>query len=258
MIGQFATAHKSSDHACHGLFIMRVPVYRGDIIATKGNHMTAHRLLMTLLAASIAATGCTTINPYTGEEQTSSAAKGGAIGAAAGALVGVLSSSKKDRGKGALIGAASGAALGGGIGYYMDVQEAKLRQKMKGTGVSVTRNGDQIILNMPNNVTFDSNSSQLKPAGAQTLTGVAMVLKEYDQTRVNIVGHTDSTGSRQLNMRLSQQRAESVGSSLITQGVDAGRLSMTGVGPDQPVASNATESGKAQNRRVTVTLSPAS
>lgn len=140
----------------------------------------------------------------------------------------------------------------------MDVQEAKLRQKMKGTGVSVTRNGDQIILNMPNNVTFDSNSSQLKPAGAQTLTGVAMVLKEYDQTRVNIVGHTDSTGSRQLNMRLSQQRAESVGSSLITQGVDAGRLSMTGVGPDQPVASNTTESGKAQNRRVTVTLSPAS
>lgn len=220
--------------------------------------MTAHRLLMTLLAASIAATGCTTINPYTGEEQTSSAAKGGAIGAAAGALVGVLSSSKKDRGKGALIGAASGAALGGGIGYYMDVQEAKLRQKMKGTGVSVTRNGDQIILNMPNNVTFDSNSSQLKPAGVQTLTGVAMVLKEYDQTRVNIVGHTDSTGSRQLNMRLSQQRAESVGSSLITQGVDAGRLSMTGVGPDQPVASNTTESGKAQNRRVTVTLSPAS
>ncbi|MFB0953486.1 MAG: OmpA family lipoprotein, partial [Aeromonadaceae bacterium] len=176
--------------------------------------------------------------------------------AATGALVGVLSSSKKDRGKGALIGAASGAALGGGIGYYMDVQEAKLRQKMKGTGVSVTRSGNQIILNMPNNVTFDSNASQLKPAGANTLSGVAMVLKEYEDTRVHIIGHTDSSGSRELNMRLSEQRAESVGTALITMGVDASRLSMSGVGPDQPVASNSTAAGKAQNRRVTLTLSP--
>lgn len=256
MIGEFATAHKSIDQACYCLLNESVPVYRAGIKTTKGNNMTAHRILITALAAAITVTGCTTINPYTGEEQTSSAVKGGAIGAATGALVGVLSSSKKDRGKGALIGAASGAALGGGIGYYMDVQEAKLRQKMKGTGVTVSRDGDQIVLNMPNNVTFDSNSSQLKPAGAQTLNGVAMVLKEYEKTRVNIVGHTDSSGTRQLNMRLSQQRADSVGTNLITQGVDASRLSMTGVGPDQPVASNTTESGKAQNRRVTITLSP--
>ena len=196
------------------------------------------------------------INPYTGEEQTSSAVKGGALGAATGALVGVLASSKHDRGKGALIGAATGAAVGGGIGYYMDVQEAKLRQKMKGTGVSVTRQGDNIILNMPNSVTFDTNSSQVKAAGANTLSGVAMVLKEYEKTRVNVVGHTDSSGGRDLNMRLSQERADSVGSNLITQGVDASRISMSGVGPDQPVASNSTAAGKAQNRRVTITLSP--
>lgn len=218
--------------------------------------MKKHTILLTSLCLAMGVSGCTTINPYSGEEQTSNAVKGGAIGAATGALVGVLSSSKKDRGKGALIGAASGAALGGGIGYYMDVQEAKLRQKMKGTGVSVTRSGDQIILNMPNNVTFDSNSSQLKPAGANTLSGVAMVLKEYEDTRINVVGHTDSSGSRDLNMRLSQQRAESVGTALITMGVDASRLSMNGVGPDQPVASNSTTEGKAQNRRVTLTLSP--
>ncbi len=218
--------------------------------------MKKHTILLTSLCLTLGVSGCTTINPYSGEEQTSNAVKGGAIGAATGALVGVLSSSKKDRGKGALIGAASGAALGGGIGYYMDVQEAKLRQKMKGTGVSVTRNGDQIILNMPNNVTFDSNASQLKPAGANTLSGVAMVLKEYEDTRVHIIGHTDSSGSRELNMRLSQQRAESVGTALITMGVDASRLSMDGVGPDQPVASNSTAAGKAQNRRVTLTLSP--
>ncbi len=218
--------------------------------------MKKHTILLTSLCLAMGVSGCTTINPYSGEEQTSNAVKGGAIGAATGALVGVLSSSKKDRGKGALIGAASGAAIGGGVGYYMDVQEAKLRQKMKGTGVTVTRSGDQIILNMPNNVTFDSNASQLKPAGANTLSGVAMVLKEYEDTRVHIIGHTDSSGSRELNMRLSEQRAESVGTALITMGVDASRLNMSGVGPDQPVASNSTAAGKAQNRRVTLTLSP--
>ena len=220
--------------------------------------MNKKTLLVTLLTTSLGITGCSTINPYTGEEQTSSAVKGGALGAATGALVGVLASSKHDRGKGALIGAATGAAVGGGIGYYMDVQEAKLRQKMKGTGVSVTRQGDNIILNMPNSVTFDTNSSQVKAAGANTLSGVAMVLKEYEKTRVNVVGHTDSSGGRDLNMRLSQERADSVGSNLITQGVDASRISMSGVGPDQPVASNSTAAGKAQNRRVTITLSPLS
>ena len=220
--------------------------------------MNKKTLLVTLLTTSLGITGCSTINPYTGEEQTSSAVKGGALGAATGALVGVLASSKHDRGKGALIGAATGAAVGGGIGYYMDVQEAKLRQKMKGTGVSVTRQGDNIILNMPNSVTFDTNSSQVKAAGANTLSGVAMVLKEYEKTRINVVGHTDSSGSRDLNMRLSQERADSVGSNLITQGVAASRISMSGVGPDQPVASNSTAAGKAQNRRVTITLSPMS
>ncbi len=190
--------------------------------------MTRKPLLASLLALSIGLTGCTTINPYSGEEQTSSAVKGGAIGAATGALVGVLASSKHDRGKGALIGAATGAAVGGGIGYYMDVQEAKLRQKMKGTGVSVTRQGDNIILNMPNTVTFDTNSSQIKASGANTLSGVAMVLKEYQKTHINVVGHTDSSGGRDLNMRLSEQRADSVASNLITQGVEASRISTSG------------------------------
>lgn len=211
--------------------------------------------LAVLLSGTLVISGCTT-NPYTGESQAGKSGIGAGIGAAVGAGVGALSSSKKDRGKGALIGAAAGALLGAGAGYYMDVQEAKLREKMAGTGVSVTRNGDQIILNMPDNVTFDTGSSSLKPAGANTLVGVAMVLKEYDKTAVNVVGHTDSTGSRETNMRLSQQRADSVASSLITQGVSASRIRTAGVGPDQPVASNSTEQGKAQNRRVTITLSP--
>lgn len=215
-------------------------------------HMIAIALV---ISGTLAVSGCTT-TPYTGESEAGKAGIGAGIGAAVGAGIGALSSSKKDRGKGALIGAAAGAALGGGAGYYMDVQEAKLREKMSGTGVSVTRQGDQIILNMPNNVTFDSSSSTLKPAGANTLTGVAMVLKEYNKTAVNIVGHTDNTGTRALNMNLSQQRADSVASSLITQGVGANRIRTVGAGPDQPIASNSTEQGKAQNRRVTITLSP--
>ena len=144
-------------------------------------------MIAALVSGTLAISGCTT-NPYTGEREAGKSGIGAGIGSLVGAGVGALSSSKHDRGKGALIGAAAGAALGGGIGYYMDVQEATLRDKMKGTGVSVTRNGDNIVLNMPNNVTFDSNSANLKPAGANTLTGVAMVLKEYEKTAVNVLG----------------------------------------------------------------------
>ncbi|EKN4696144.1 OmpA family lipoprotein [Yersinia ruckeri] len=211
--------------------------------------------LAAVLCTTLALSACTT-NPYTGESQAGKSGYGAGIGAVLGAGIGVLSSSKKDRGKGALIGAAAGAALGGGAGYYMDVQEAKLRDKMRGTGVSVTRQGDNIVLNMPNNVTFNTNSSNLKPAGANTLTGVAMVLKEYEKTAVNVTGYTDSTGARAHNMILSQQRAETVGSALITQGVAANRIRTTGAGPDNPVATNSTTAGKAQNRRVEITLSP--
>lgn len=208
-----------------------------------------------IICTALVVSGCTT-NPYSGESQVGNSAIGAGIGSLVGAGVGVLSSSKKDRGKGALIGAAAGAALGGGVGYYMDVQEAKLREKMRGTGVSVTRNGDNIVLNMPNNVTFDSSSATLKPAGANTLTGVAMVLKAYPKTAVNIAGYTDSTGGAELNQHLSQQRADSVASTLITQGVAANRMHTMGMGSARPIASNKTSDGKAQNRRVEITLSP--
>ncbi|MGT8857949.1 OmpA family lipoprotein [Enterobacter sp. 186315] len=212
-------------------------------------------VIAAIVSGTLAISGCTT-NPYTGEREAGKSGIGAGIGSLVGAGIGALSSSKKDRGKGALIGAAAGAALGGGAGYYMDVQESKLREKMQGTGVSVTRNGDNIILNMPNNVTFDSSSATLKPAGANTLTGVAMVLKEYPKTAVNVFGFTDNTGSLDLNNRLSQQRADAVSSELITQGVAANRINSKGMGPSNPIASNSTAEGKAQNRRVEITLSP--
>ncbi|WP_417763556.1 OmpA family protein [Shewanella sp.] len=202
------------------------------------------------------ASGCTTVNPYTKEDQTAKAASGAAIGAVAGAVIGVATSSKHDRGKGALIGAASGAAVGGGIGYYMDVQEAKLRQKLDATGVSVTRSGDNIVLNMPNELTFGVDSSSLSGKAQTVLDSVALVVNEYAKTKLNIIGHTDSTGSASYNMRLSQVRASAVGSYLISQGVNGQRIVTNGAGESQPIASNNNEQGRAQNRRVEIILTP--
>ena len=150
---------------------------------------------------SVVATGCSTVNPYTGEEQTAKATSGALIGAVTGAAIGVASSSRSDRGKGALIGAASGAALGGGIGYYMDVQEAELRQQLQSTGISVTRDGDNIVLNMPNEITFGVDESNLSSRAMAALQNVAVVAKEYDKTMLNVYGFTDSTGSESYNLR---------------------------------------------------------
>jgi outer membrane protein OmpA-like peptidoglycan-associated protein len=202
----------------------------------------------------ILVSGCTTVNPYTREEQTSKAAKGAGIGAAAGAVIGLLT--KGDKLQNALIGAGVGAIAGGGVGYYMDVQEAKLRQKLEGTGVSVTRIGDNITLNMPSSITFASNSSDLNAQFYNALEGVSMVLKEYEKTVIEVAGHTDSSGSDQYNQALSQRRAQSVASYLSSHGVQGTRLMTVGAGEAHPIASNDTEQGKAANRRVEMTIVP--
>jgi outer membrane protein OmpA-like peptidoglycan-associated protein len=197
---------------------------------------------------------CTTVNPYTRENQTSKAAKGAGIGAAAGAVVGLLT--KGDKLQNALIGAGVGAIAGGGAGYYMDVQEAKLRQRLEGTGVSVTRMGDNITLNLPSNITFALNSADLNAQFYTALDGVSMVLKEYDKTVIEVAGHTDSSGSDQYNQALSQRRAQSVAGYLASHGVKDQRLMTVGAGESRPVASNDTEQGRAANRRVELTIVP--
>lgn len=213
--------------------------------------------LFTPLAAALLVVGCATTDPYGGQTQRSStvtgAGIGAAVGAAAGALSGSGSTSRRDR---ALIGAAVGAAAGGGIGAYMDRQEAQLRESMQGTGIEVERQGDDIILNMPSSVTFGFDSSELTSPARSALNDVSSVLREYPETRINIAGHTDSTGSADYNQALSERRAGSVGNYLAQNGVDRSRLSMRGYGLTQPVASNDTESGRAQNRRVEITLTP--
>ena len=207
--------------------------------------------------AALTAAGCTTVNPYTREEQTSKAATGAAIGAAAGAAVGLITGdNSRERRERALIGAGVGALTGGGVGYYMDVQEAKLRQQLEGTGVSVTRKGDEITLNMPGNVTFATNSADLNSQFFATLDSVALVLKEYDKTLVDVLGHTDNTGGQALNQQLSERRAATVATYLASRGVGAGRIAQQGFGFSRPVASNDTAEGRALNRRVEIVLSP--
>ncbi|ORU89713.1 MAG: hypothetical protein A6F71_01760 [Cycloclasticus sp. symbiont of Poecilosclerida sp. M] len=196
--------------------------------------------------------GCTTINPYTEEQQTSNAAKGAGIGAVTGALIGAMKGDRKTALKGALLG----AAAGGGIGYYMDVQEAKLRQQLRGTGVSVSRVGNQLTLNMPGNITFSSASGNINAGFYSVLNSVVIILKEYADTQVTVTGHTDSVGDATYNQGLSQQRASSVASYLQQQGVAGQRISIVGAGENQPVASNVTAQGRAQNRRVEITLIP--
>ena len=214
------------------------------------------RFLSLALAILFLIPACTTINPYTDERQVSKVAIGAGVGAAGGAVVGLLTSDSKNRQRNALIGAGIGAVAGGGVGYYMDVQEAKLRQRLRDSGVSVTRMGDQLLLNMPGNVTFASNSADINANFYEVLNSVALVLNEYKSTTIDVVGHTDSTGSDALNMQLSERRARSVAEYLVSQNVLAARLLMAGRGPQEPIASNATPEGRSQNRRVTLQINP--
>lgn len=211
----------------------------------------ARNALLSAVAAALVA-GCYTMDPYSGEKKVSDTTKGAGIGALAGAAVGALAG----KGKGALIGAGVGALAGGAVGNYMDRQEAKLRERLKGTGVSVTRNGDNINLVMPGNITFASGSADLNPSFFGVLDSVTLVIKEYDKTIINVSGHTDSTGSAQKNQALSEQRASTVAQYLRTKGIPDQRVEAAGYGSTRPVASNDSADGRQKNRRVELTLTP--
>ncbi len=204
----------------------------------------------------VALPACSTINPYTGEKETSKATKGATIGGIAGAILGAATASRGDRAQKALLGAGIGAIAGGGAGYYMDVQEAKLRQKLEGTGVRVVRNGNNIDLVMPGDVTFETNSASLNSNFFEVLDSVVLVLNEYKSTLVTVAGYTDSTGSAEYNQKLSERRASTVALYLQSRGVAQERLAAIGRGENMPVAGNNTAEGRARNRRVEITLDP--
>ncbi len=212
-----------------------------------------------LIAVGVAvfATGCETLDPYSGESGMSNSTKGALIGAAAGAVVGLASGDDAvDRRQRALIGAGVGALAGGSVGYYMDKQEAELRAELEGTGVSVTRIGDNITLNMPGNVTFATDSSDLNPAFFDVLSSVSKVLREFDQTVVEVAGHTDSTGSEAYNQTLSERRSSTVSQYLQSRKISSQRLITIGLGESMPLADNSQEIGRQANRRVEITMVP--
>ncbi len=211
------------------------------------------RILPLFLGAALLA-GCTT-DPYTGEEKPSNTLLGGLGGAAAGAAAGAIGGAiAGDAGKGAAIGAAVGGIAGLGIGAYMDRQESILREKLAGTGVRIVRDGDDIRLIMPNDITFATDQATVRPQFYHTLNAVATVLNGFPETQVIVTGHTDSTGSAAYNQRLSERRAMSVVQYLTAQGVNPARLEGRGMGETAPIASNRTASGRARNRRVEIRI----
>jgi outer membrane protein OmpA-like peptidoglycan-associated protein len=205
-------------------------------------------------ALSLALGGCQTLDPYTGEQKTSNTAKGAGIGAIGGAIAGAILGGGER--KGVLIGAGLGALTGAGVGKYMDDQESKLRARLQGTGVSVTRIGDTVVLNMPGNITFATDSSNVVSGFYPVLDSVALVINEYEKTYVDIIGHTDSTGSAEYNQQLSVARASSVSSYLQSQQVLPQRIIVKGAGEADPIATNDTPEGRALNRRVEIRLTP--
>lgn len=211
------------------------------------------KTVLVTLAATIALGACTT-DPFTGEQKVSNTLGGATLGALAGAGLGLLAGG--DDRRNALIGAGVGALAGGAIGSVMDQNEAELRRQLQGTGVSVTRVGDRIVLNMPADITFATDQDAVKSRFYPTLNSVALVLKRFNQTVVDVFGHTDSTGSDAHNLELSQRRALSVANYLAGQGVDERRFAVTGFGKTRPIADNGTADGRALNRRVEIQLSP--
>jgi len=214
-----------------------------------------HKQLAALLVSGMFLTACTT-DPYTGQQKVGNTATGAALGAAAGAGIGLLAGGNDRRN--ALVGAGIGLLAGGAIGAYMDRQEAELRAELQGTGISVSRVGNNLVLNMPSNLTFATAQSNIDTGFYPTLNSVAIVLKKYNQTLIDVYGFTDSTGSAQYNLDLSQRRAQSVASYLNGQGINPQRMYVTGFGQERPVASNATPEGRAQNRRVEIQIAPLS
>ena len=215
------------------------------------------KVILAMTVAMVFVSGCKTLDAYTREEQTSNTTKGALIGAGIGAAVGLISGDDAvERRQHAMIGAGIGALAGGSVGYYMDKQEAELRAELEGTGVSVTRDGDNITLNMPGNVTFATDSSDLSPAFFDVLNSVGTVLEEFEQTVVEVAGHTDSTGSDAYNQSLSERRSASVTAYLEGRGVMAQRLISIGLGETYPIADNSTSAGRQANRRVEITMVP--
>jgi outer membrane protein OmpA-like peptidoglycan-associated protein len=215
------------------------------------------KLAATLACVSLLSVAACTTDPETGQRTISKTAIGGIGGALGGYLLGDLVGGRRDRTE-KIIGAGIGGIAGASIGAYMDKQERELRERTRGTDVEVTRQGDDLLLNIPSGINFAYNSANVQPQFRATLDKVASVLADYNQTYVDVYGHTDSTGSDAYNQDLSERRATSVADYLSSHGVQPARIATRGFGETQPIESNETESGRAANRRVEIKIVPVS
>ncbi len=206
--------------------------------------MTFTKSVLTVGVFAVLLTGCETTN--TG--------KGAAIGAATGAVLGKATGDHDD--KRIFIGAAIGALAGAAVGDYMDKQEEAFRDELAGSGVEVVREGDNIRLVMPSNITFATDQSYISSGFHSTLDAIAKVMNKYEKTYLSVEGHTDSTGKDSYNMTLSQQRAQSVKDYLVNHQIMSARISTQGYGETRPVASNDSANGRALNRRVEIQIVP--
>jgi len=218
------------------------------------------RAKLVIVGVSVAALlgACTTTDPYSSTPRRNNTGTGAIAGALGGALLGYLTntSNSEEGRKNALIGAGIGALGGAAVGAYMDRQQRELEAELSGTGVGVARQGDNLILRMPADVTFATAQASIDNRFFPTLDDVAAVLNRYDQSIVDIIGHADSDGAEDFNLDLSRRRASSVAQYLVSRGVLADRLYVDGRGESAPIASNATPEGKAMNRRVEILIRP--
>lgn len=219
--------------------------------------INSNRILASAAALSLIATTACATDPVTGQQRLSKAGIGALAGAALGTGAGAIVGGRNKRTE-MIVGAGIGAIAGTAIGAYMDKQEKELREKTAGTDVEVVRQGDELLLNMPSGITFDTDSYAIKPEFRSTLDRIAETLSSYNQTYVDVYGHTDSVGSDAYNLTLSKNRAEGVAGYLATHGVARARIGTQGFGESKPVASNDSEAGRQQNRRVEIKLVPVS
>jgi len=222
------------------------------------NRFFGKTLIATALVGTLSLAGCATYTGQTTDPNDPNRARTGAIiGASIGAAAGLITGDDaRERRQRALVGVGVGALAGGAIGAYQDRQEAELRHRMAGTGVDVVRQGDNITLSMPGAITFGFDSAEVQPQFRPVLDNLAITLNEYNRTLIEVAGHTDSVGAADHNQRLSERRASNVANYLGSRGVMRDRMIVVGAGATRPIASNATEAGRAQNRRVEITLVP--
>lgn len=209
--------------------------------------------VISVTMAALALSACVT-NPD-GTKRIDRTVIGGLGGAVGGYLLGDLVGGRRDRTE-KIVGAGIGAVAGAGLGRYLEQQKRDLEQQTAGTGVEVTQEGDSLLVNIPSGITFPVDSATIQPAFQQTLNDVAQTLNRYESSYIDVYGHTDSSGSDAYNQGLSERRAASVSAFLQRQGVNGARLATRGYGETQPVASNETIDGRAQNRRVELRIVP--